>query len=114
MEVQSMMLRTGSPGEVRQLRTVNLGLGIKERVQFTSDEIPWAPATTLLLYTDGVLEAANKKGEQFGAQRLAQAFLRAGGSPKDICSRIMSGVRAFSDGSEQADDISLVCVSLKG
>jgi serine phosphatase RsbU (regulator of sigma subunit) len=109
-----ILLRSTITGEVHQLRTVNLGLGIKERVQFTSDEFPVTPGTAVLLYTDGILEAANRKGEQFGAERLTQAFLRAKGSPQEICAVIISEVRAFLDGSEQADDISLVCVLLKG
>jgi serine phosphatase RsbU (regulator of sigma subunit) len=100
-------------GEVHQLRTVNLGLGIKESVQFTAGEFQFSQGTAVLLYTDGVLEVANKKGEQFGTERLTEAFSRARGSPRDTCNGIISEVRGFQEGSPQADDISLMCLTLK-
>lgn len=66
----------------------------------------------LLLYTDGVSEAVNDSGEEFGPERLAQ--LLAGPDNETMPQRygeIMNGVRAHSDG-KFTDDATLVLLAV--
>jgi serine phosphatase RsbU (regulator of sigma subunit) len=62
----------------------------------------------IALYTDGVTEACNAAGEEFGEQRLAAALLRYRElSSREILSAIVDEVRRFNPG-EQQDDITLI------
>ena len=107
-----ILVRTAGDSEVSQLRTVNVGLGMKDSFTFTDGEFQVTQGTSVLLYTDGILEAANEQGEQFGPERLTQAFLSAKGSSRQVCEAVLSAVNSFAEGSEPTDDISLVCVHL--
>ena len=45
---------------------------------------PLQPGASVLLYSDGVLEAANRDGEEFGVEHLRQACLRPGITPRSL------------------------------
>jgi sigma-B regulation protein RsbU (phosphoserine phosphatase) len=61
----------------------------------------------LVLYTDGVIEAMNQAGEQFGTPRLVHEIERAGSRPvAEIRDQICSAVTEFMD--QQRDDIALL------
>lgn len=57
--------------ETKYLNKGSIGLGMLEKIPFLEqEEIEVAPNTTLLLYTDGVVELENENGEQFETDRL--------------------------------------------
>jgi sigma-B regulation protein RsbU (phosphoserine phosphatase) len=68
----------------------------------------------LLLYTDGVNEAANPEGDEFGLDRLTETFRQA--APQGALAVLDSFTRAVKDfaGSQpQSDDITLIVVQKK-
>lgn len=69
------------------------------------------PGSTLVLYTDGLTEAPNMEGKEFGGARLADA-LRAGhtGSARDINSVILAAVDRFAGPVALRDDYTLLTV----
>ena len=107
-----ILCRTGS-SEVQSLRTVNLALGMKEQAEFASDEVSVGKGDAVLLYTDGILEAASADGEQFQSERLSRSFGAPAASSSEKCARLIAEAQQFSKGTQQADDMSLVCVILK-
>ncbi len=69
------------------------------------------PAGRLLLCTDGVADAANAAGEQFGQQRLLAAARRASvHSAQSLRDELQAALLAFQGGAAQFDDITLVVV----
>jgi serine phosphatase RsbU (regulator of sigma subunit) len=67
-----------------------------------------APGDTLALYTDGITESFNDKGEEFGEQRLIEALEKHRALPvTDLLPAIVGEVRQFSP-YEQHDDITLI------
>jgi sigma-B regulation protein RsbU (phosphoserine phosphatase) len=67
----------------------------------------------LLLYTDGVIEAMNERGEQFGEERLcgtAKTFAREGA--RRTASEIVKAVVAHAGATPQYDDITLVALRI--
>jgi serine phosphatase RsbU (regulator of sigma subunit) len=61
----------------------------------------------LVLYTDGITEARNHKGEQYGPERLAQAVASAAKEHVDVIrDRVLAEVRAFM--AKQQDDLTLL------
>ena len=92
-----------------------LALAIMPGFDFEEGETELAPGETLFLYTDGVNEAFNDAGEQFGEPRLeAELAAHAGASPSVICDAMRASVEEFSAGVEQSDDITTVAVRYLG
>jgi serine phosphatase RsbU (regulator of sigma subunit) len=74
------------------------------------------PGDTLCLLTDGVTDARNPGGEQFGRERL-EARLRAlpsGASAEQVAAAIQDDVRRFVAGTEPADDLAILAVRWEG
>jgi phosphoserine phosphatase RsbU/P len=71
-------------------------------------EVQLAPGDTLVLYTDGVTEAENAEGEQFGECRLMETICERRHLPvRSLLEAIIAKMQEFG-GREQADDITLV------
>jgi serine phosphatase RsbU (regulator of sigma subunit) len=68
-----------------------------------------------VLYSDGITEAENAEGEEYGNDRL-EAILRdrADASPHDLRDAIVSAVDAFVGGAAQKDDQTLVIARTDG
>jgi sigma-B regulation protein RsbU (phosphoserine phosphatase) len=76
-------------------------------------EIKICQGNTLLLYTDGVTEAMNSVGKEFGRERLLETVRAHLQLPAEgLLEAVVKAVREFS-GPEQADDITLVVVQRK-
>ena len=64
----------------------------------------------LAVFSDGVTEAMNRDGDEFGEARLADLLLSSRGRPAcEIADRVILDVKAFSGGN-QHDDLTLVVV----
>lgn len=74
----------------------------------TYDEVSLqlAPRDQLLLYTDGILEATNRDGEDFGVTRLAESFRKPAASAQSL----LADVQAFAQGATLADDATAVAL----
>ena len=64
----------------------------------------------IFIYSDGVIEAENPKGEMYGQERLEEV-LTVGRPPETIFDEIQSGLDTFRDGAPQSDDITLIEVT---
>jgi phosphoserine phosphatase RsbU/P len=73
--------------------------------------IPFLPGDVLVLYTDGITEAANQEEQEFSGSRLADALhaLRSRGAA-EINEGILDRVRRFSGRDHHRDDLTLVTV----
>ncbi len=71
------------------------------------------PGDMLILYTDGVTEATNAKGEEFGVPRLIDLAVTARGrSSAKIAAAIERAVRSFSKRKVPEDDLTLVVLKV--
>lgn len=83
-------------------------VGLFEKWDCAMEERELAPGDAVLLYTDGVTEAANGEGEEFGEERLLEAARRYRElSPPELLAAVAEQAREFSP-DEQADDITLI------
>ena len=71
-----------------------------------------APQTTLFLYTDGLTEAENSAHELFGEERMIDTGRKNSDveSSEDLLSAMNDAVRAFVDGNEQSDDLTMLAL----
>jgi sigma-B regulation protein RsbU (phosphoserine phosphatase) len=68
----------------------------------------------LLLYTDGVTEAFDSNGEQFGQARLAEVIRQNGNQSVDgLIQKVLQTLTNFTDGRPLEDDVTLVAYKLK-
>lgn len=108
-----LLLRQGTVSDLYS--TGSFPIGLVEEATFESALIQLQPGDTLLLYTDGVTEAENRKKELFEEQRLKEAFGQYVSSPvKDVQSGILAAVEKFTEGASQSDDITLLVVRYRG
>jgi sigma-B regulation protein RsbU (phosphoserine phosphatase) len=80
--------------------------------RLTSDfAVPLERDDCLVLYTDGVTEALNSEGDEFGLDRMAQSVRASatGGAPA-IVKRVIEDVRNFTGANPQNDDITLIAI----
>jgi serine phosphatase RsbU (regulator of sigma subunit) len=109
------LLRAGSQDQASKLSKVEwldstcTVMGLFEAWQCEIAEVQLAPGDTLVLYTDGVTEAANSEGEEFGETHLLATLESHASVPVGpLLDAVVAAVQQFSGGSEQQDDITLV------
>src|SRR5882762_10196271 len=98
-------------GTVEQLASGGLPLGIKADADYREGRTTLQQGDVLVIYSDGVTEAASPSGEEFGPTRLYEVVSRnVDSSAAGIRDRIESALTKFSQGTQAADDITLVIV----
>lgn len=101
-------------GQVRWLESTSVPLGIMPQAEpELAQPGTLAPGDLLVLYTDGVTEAANPQHEPFGDERLAQAVLQAWRlelAPAEVMMLVHAEVDAWTGGAPQEDDLTMVVV----
>jgi len=100
-----------SRGQVTRIfASENLALGIidSREMECRPVEFTWESKTQLLLCSDGLLEAANKDGAQFGVDGLTAAA--ANTSPANRFQQIDAALLRHLDGCVASDDVSLMVI----
>ncbi len=103
----------GANGIRERLRSSSLPLGIQPELDLTDGVrlVPVAPGERVLLASDGVHEAVNAHGEQFGRTRLERAAADSPGTSASA-SGVAAALHAFRAGEPIPDDASLVEIHL--
>jgi serine phosphatase RsbU (regulator of sigma subunit)/pSer/pThr/pTyr-binding forkhead associated (FHA) protein len=103
------LLRRAESKKVIQLdQNSGLPLGVHEAMAYEQFTVALEPGDLVLLYTDGVCEAMNRKGDIYTVARLSQAALKAGAEPKHVIRAVLNDVRNFAEGQPFHDDVCLV------
>ena len=90
-------------------------LGGMEGMKYREETISLSLGAKLFQYTDGVTEARNPEGQMFGEQRLTAALnADPEAPPEQILANVRNAVDLFTQGAEQFDDLTMLCVEYKG
>lgn len=102
-------------GDLVALEAQNFPIGMFDFAEFSSGTAQMEPGDFLVMYSDGVTEAANPAGELYGEDRLREV-LKAfhGAEAQQLLDEILVAVRAFTSGYAQADDITVVVLQYFG
>jgi phosphoserine phosphatase RsbU/P len=111
------ILRRAS-GKIERLATGGPPFGVplftEEPVTYASEPVQLQPGDLLFIFTDGVFEAINSAGEEYGEARLLACIESTPtGSSDLILKRVMADVNSFVGYARQHDDITclVLCVS---
>jgi sigma-B regulation protein RsbU (phosphoserine phosphatase) len=85
-------------------------LGLTPETSFFLNTIHLEPGDALFLYTDGVVEARDKRGKEYTIERLMACVKNEADSAAAYSERIFEDVRKFTLGAEQHDDITALTV----
>jgi serine phosphatase RsbU (regulator of sigma subunit) len=108
-----LMWGAASPG-VRDVTENGLFLGMFDFATYSSVRVPLAPGDRGLLYTDGIFEANNPEGAEFGSERFRQ-YLEAqkNGSANQLADGLLEELARWSargEGGDLDDDITMVTI----
>jgi phosphoserine phosphatase RsbU/P len=86
-------------------------LGMFCNTRFPVQRLALAQGDTLLLYTDGLTEARNRAGQEYGLQRIRTlAAQHMGIEPDGLVSKCLEDLSSFGEGLKQSDDLTLLVI----
>jgi serine phosphatase RsbU (regulator of sigma subunit)/anti-sigma regulatory factor (Ser/Thr protein kinase) len=95
---------------VVELRATGMPLGLLPGMEYDEQEGSLGPGESVLIYSDGLVEAHNPQGEMFGFPRLRQMACGQGGGP-ELIEHLRGALADFTGaGWEQEDDVTFVTV----
>jgi sigma-B regulation protein RsbU (phosphoserine phosphatase) len=89
-------------------------LGVLHDYEYRNNEITLDVGDLLILYTDGITEARNRRGEMFGVSRLRELVCAGSVSPQAMCDSIVAAVQAHQENIIGSDDQTLVVLRIGG
>ncbi len=101
-------------GQCRPIRAEGIPLGLLEHAQYQEVSVGLESGDLFAMFSDGIVEAANTKYEEFGPRRLEnvlrQNFHR---SPQEIIDTLFEEVREFEQGRPPRDDQTIVLIRVR-
>ncbi len=106
-----------SNGSLQWLRAdgLHFPLGMQEQTRYTNHTIQLKEQDVLLMFTDGITEAMNARGELFGSERVEQTVRDLGVKALDadaLLGSMTKSVQAFVGTASQHDDMTIVVVKV--
>ena len=102
-------------GGLRRLLSGSMPVGMFDFAQFQDATEQLQTGDVLIVYSDGVTEALDVDGQEFGEDRLAAiAEQRHGEDANAILTAIVDGVQTFARGAAQHDDVTAMVVKFTG
>jgi putative ABC transport system permease protein len=100
--------------EIEQLTVGGTVVGMFPEMSYEEATVELHPGDVLLVFTDGVPEAHNPEGEEFGEERL-QLLLRqaAHQSADEISARLSAGMKDWIRDAEQYDDLTFIVMKVR-
>ena len=95
--------------------TGGIALGVMPGLEYKESDVTLAQGDSLILYTDGVSEAMNSGGEEFGMDRLREIFTKnPPTSARATNEAILEAVHDFAGDTPQSDDVTCLVIQRVG
>ena len=102
-------------GGRQTLKATGIPFGVDEDMPYRIAEAQLQPGDALFLFSDGITEAFNHEGEEFGNARLEAALDAARGKDAAaLVADVLAATSAFAAGAEQSDDITVLALVYRG
>lgn len=104
-------LYRNATGKLELLEAGGLLLGIMPDVKYEQEELDIQPGDLLFLFTDGVSEALDEEGFEFGEAELEKLIVEYSGyQPELLIENILKRLENFRGTTAQSDDITIICI----
>ncbi|RMD89253.1 MAG: GAF domain-containing protein, partial [Calditrichaeota bacterium] len=100
--------------EVLEKKTKGIPLGILQNYDYHQATVQLHPGDYLLMVTDGVIEAKNKRDEEYTLQKLLRLLIKPFSSVEDLIKCLIHDVQKFSKGVAQHDDVTVSVIRWNG
>lgn len=102
-------------GEVQRLpHKSGMALGLWENIALDDNSLTLPKGSLLVMYTDGMTDCRNPKGEPFGLERVKIALKNLNNNnAQAACNELFDKLMKYQDGSKQDDDVTLLAVHTK-
>ena len=105
----------GLNGRLKFLNAGGIGLGLERGPLFDNEleeiKLPLKPESLFFFYTDGLTEAMNRQGKEFGEETVSRIVRQKRSLPAEQLQRIvMTAAEEFQGEAEQHDDVTVVVV----
>jgi len=98
----------------RMPHSPGMAIGLWEPVTLDEKTVKLVSGDTLILYTDGMTDCRDPKGEAFGLERIQKTLSELSKqNAQQICNTLLETLQNYQDGSKQDDDVTLVAVKAK-
>ena len=95
----------------QELKATGLLLGIMTDTNYSEEQITLEPNDILTLYTDGITEAMNPKGELFGTNRFIEIIKHnQERSAQELLDLVLQDIRSHANEAAQSDDITMMII----
>jgi phosphoserine phosphatase RsbU/P len=103
-----------SSGRLERMESGGIPLGIQPEAAYQQGSVVLQPNDWLMIFTDGLVEAENQAGEEYGEARVLEV-LRAGAAmaPGDLLRQMMTNLDAFVATTPQHDDVTCLVVRVR-
>jgi serine phosphatase RsbU (regulator of sigma subunit)/pSer/pThr/pTyr-binding forkhead associated (FHA) protein len=95
--------------EAAPVEVAGVPIGIAEGYRYTACELQFLPGDALLLFSDGVTDAADARGARFGISGIRAVLASGRLPPQDAGERLIQALKRHAFGCSQIDDITVVC-----
>jgi sigma-B regulation protein RsbU (phosphoserine phosphatase) len=101
-------------GEVERLASDGFPIGMFANARYTAQDLPMQRGTRLVIFSDGLTDAQNAAGEEFGDDRLIASCrsIEPEIDAEGVAERLTQAVAEWSTGTEQFDDTTVVVVDV--
>ncbi|OFW44878.1 MAG: hypothetical protein A3J29_06825 [Acidobacteria bacterium RIFCSPLOWO2_12_FULL_67_14b] len=100
---------------LRRIEAGGMPVGLFEVAPYANDSVELEPGDTMILYSDGVTEAHNVAGEEFGEARMVDVLQSFHTEPATVVlDKLIDAVKTFAKGAEQYDDVTALVVQYTG
>ena len=100
-------------GEVTKLSGGDLPVGMFPDATFQERRVKLTAGSSIVVYTDGVSDALNSEGEEFGEERIIRCLTSLPRSidAEGICKRLAEQVAEWAAGADRFDDTTIMALS---
>lgn len=111
---QSLLVYRADAGAIESVEMKSIPIGVERGTVFPQETLRLKKGDILLMYTDGVVEAMNGQGKQFGRKNLGLSLMKSRDlSARDMAARIHSDLAEFIGQARRHDDQTVFVMKMK-
>lgn len=111
---QSLLVWRDKTKKMETVRQKTDPIGIERASRYETTKLTAEKGDIIILFTDGLIEALNSEGKQYGIDSLSEVIIsRTASSAKDIASEVKHNIQEFLGSASLHDDQTLVIMKIK-